>query len=191
MRKRHALYLSEAMTERLELMAETHRLSKSEILERALQVYLTQDADGQPSNLCGLQQEQNGKALKRLERDVAIATELLATFVGYFLTITPPLPASETEAARALGRLRFDQVIAGIAHRLKTDRHLIARVLDKLQQGDEPARTGGAMPAEPAGEADRASRRSHAVGDRQPRPRRRRAPMDDPPGSVGRRTPTP
>jgi predicted transcriptional regulator len=150
MRRRHALYLSEAMTERLELVAETHRLSKSEILERALQVYLTQDADGRPSNLCGLQQEQNGKALKRLERDVAIATELLATFVGYFLTITPPLPANETEAARALGRLRFDQVIAGIAHRLKTDRHLIARVLDKLRQGDQPTPTAGTRGAAPA-----------------------------------------
>jgi len=139
------------MTERLELVAETHRLSKSEILERALQVYLTQDANGRPSNLCGLQQEQNGKALKRLERDVAIATELLATFVGYFLTITPPLPERETEAARALGRLRFDQVIAGIAHRLTTDRHLIARVLDKLRQRDQQTRTtgvGGAAPVD-------------------------------------------
>jgi hypothetical protein len=118
--------------------------------QRALQVYPTQDGDGQQSNLSGLQQEQNGKALKRLERDVSIATELLATFVGYFLTITPPLPASETEAARALGRLRFDQVIAGIAHRLKTDRHLIARVLAKLQQGDQPTPTAGARGAAPA-----------------------------------------
>jgi len=126
-------------------MAETHRLAKSEILERALQVYLTADADGRPSSLCGLQQEQNGKALKRLERDVAIATELLATFVGYFLTITPPMPARETEAARALGRLRFDQVIAGIARRLKTDQHLIARVLESLRQGEEVGRASDAI----------------------------------------------
>jgi hypothetical protein len=143
MRRRHALYLSEAMTERLELTAETHRLSKSEVLERALQVYLTQEGIGRASDLCGLQQEQNGKALKRLERDVAIGTELLATLVGYFLTITPPLPERETEAARALGRLRFDDVIAGIAHRLKTDRSLVARVLDKLRQGDQPTPTTG------------------------------------------------
>ena len=41
MRHRHALYLSEAMTQRLQLVAEVHRLSKSEILERALRHYLT------------------------------------------------------------------------------------------------------------------------------------------------------
>jgi hypothetical protein len=49
----------------------------------------------------GLQQEQHGKALKRLERDIAIAAELLATFVGYFLTITPPLAGSR--GARPFG----------------------------------------------------------------------------------------
>ncbi len=148
MRRRHALYLSEAMTERLELAAETHRVSKSAILERALQVYLSQDAGGRPGNLCDLQQEENRKALNRLERDVAIATELLATFVRYFVTITPPMPANETEAARALGRLRFEQVIAGISRRLKTDQHLIARVLDSLEETDK---SGGASKTMPVG----------------------------------------
>lgn len=61
-----------------------------------------------PDSLVALQQERNERALDRLERDVAIATELLATFVRYFLTITPPLPASETGAARALGQRRFE-----------------------------------------------------------------------------------
>jgi len=134
MRQRHALYLSAAMTERLTLMAETHRLSKSDILERALQAYLTQDAGGRPTNLLAQQQDRNERKLGRVERDVAIATELLATFVRYFLTITPPLPASETDAAHALGQQRFQQAIAGIARRLKTDRHLIAHVVKELEQ---------------------------------------------------------
>ena len=134
MRQRHALYLSAVMTERLEVMAETHRLSKSEILERALQAYLTQDANGRPTNLIAQQQDRNERTLGRVERDVAIATELLATFVRYFLTITPPLPASETDAARALGQKRFQRAIAGIARRLNTDRHLIAHVVKELEQ---------------------------------------------------------
>jgi hypothetical protein len=137
MRQRHALYLSAAMTERLKLIAETRRLSKSEILERALQAYLGAEADGAdggPTRLLALQQERNERALGRLERDVAIATELLATFVRYFVTITPPLPATETEAARALGQQRFRQVVAEIARRLNSDDHLIARVLDQLKR---------------------------------------------------------
>ena len=97
------------------LLAETHRLWKSEILERALQAYLTEDADGPPAHVLAQQQERNERALGRLERDVAIATELLATFLRYFLTITVPPRVSDTDAARVLGQERFQRAIAGVA----------------------------------------------------------------------------
>ena len=134
MRRRHALYLSEAMTQRLQIMAETHRVAKSEILERALKRYLVNESADQPADLVVLQQVSNSRSLRRLERDLAIASELIATFVRYFLTITPPLPRSERAAARTLGQLRFDQVIEDIARRLRTDRSLIARVAATLSE---------------------------------------------------------
>ena len=49
MRHRHALYLSETMTRNLRAAAETHRVSKSAILERALQQYLI-GQNGNPQN---------------------------------------------------------------------------------------------------------------------------------------------
>jgi hypothetical protein len=129
MRHRHALYLSEAMTQKLEAAAEVQRVSKSAILECSLQHYLSGQNDGPQSSMHNLQHEATARSLRRLERDLAIATELTATFVRYFLTITPPLPESEHEAARALGQLRFEQVIETIAARLRTDRSLMARVM--------------------------------------------------------------
>jgi hypothetical protein len=134
MRQRHALYLSQAMTQQLRVMAETHRVAKSEILERALKRYLANESGAPPADLLVLQQESNTRSLRRLERDLAIATELIATFVRYFVTITPPLPGSEHAAARALGQLRFEQVIEEIARRLRTDRSLIARVAAILSE---------------------------------------------------------
>jgi hypothetical protein len=134
MRQRHALYLSQAMTQRLQVMAETHGVAKSEILERALKRYLANESGGAPADLMALQQESNTRSLRRLERDLAIATELIATFVRYFLTITPPLPGSEHAAARALGQLRFEQVIEDIARRLRTDRSLIGRLMAILAE---------------------------------------------------------
>jgi hypothetical protein len=128
MRHRHALYLSEVMTQRLQIMAETHRVAKPEILERALKRYLANESGDPPADLLVLQHESNTRSLRRLERDLAIASELRATFVRYFLTITPPLPEGEQAAARALGQLRFEQVIEDIARRLGTDRSLMARV---------------------------------------------------------------
>jgi predicted transcriptional regulator len=121
MRHRHALYLSEAMTQRLQLVAEAHRLSKSEILEHALQRYLTSENSDRSHDLTNIQQEATTRSLRRLERDLAIAVELTATFVRYFLMITPPLPGESLGAARALGELRFEQVIESVARRLKTD----------------------------------------------------------------------
>ena len=55
MRYRHALYLSEVMTQRLQVMAETHRVAKSEILERALKRYLANESGGPPADLLVLQ----------------------------------------------------------------------------------------------------------------------------------------
>jgi hypothetical protein len=146
MRHRHALYLSEAMTQRLQVIAETHRVAKSEILERALKRYLVTESGDPPADLVVLQQESNSRSLRRLERDLAIASELIATFVRYFVTITPPLPGSEHAAARALGQLRFDQVIEDIARRLQTDRSLIARVTTILNESPQSRNSDGQQP---------------------------------------------
>ena len=146
MRQRHALYLSQAMTQRLQVMAETHGVAKSEILEHALKRFLANESGGPQVDLLVLQQESNTRSFRRVERDLAIATELIATFVRYFLTITPSLPESEHAAARALGQLRFDQVIEDIARRLRTDRSLIARVATILSETLQDKKSDGQQP---------------------------------------------
>ena len=146
MRHRHALYLSEVMTQRLQIMAETHRVAKSEILERALKRYLANESGDQPADLVVLQQESNSRSLRRLERDLAIASELIATFVRYFVTITPPVPGSEQAAARALGQLRFEQVIEDLARRLRTDRSLMARVAAILSESPQTTNSDNQQP---------------------------------------------
>ena len=146
MRHRHALYLSEAMTQRLKIIAETHRVAKSEILERALKQYLANEGGDLPAGLLMLQQESSTRLMRRLERDFAIATELIATFVRYFLTITPPLPGSAHAAARVLGQLRFEQVIEDVARRLRTDRSLIARVAAILSETPQDTNSHSQQP---------------------------------------------
>ena len=136
-RRRHALYLSEPLSDRLELMAETQHLAKSEILERALAQLLTPDAQG-ASAACVLRHDRMARAIDRLERDLAITTELVALLLRYFLVITPPLPASEREAARALGRKRFDVVVTEIGRILKTDKRFAKRVMSAMAEPERP-----------------------------------------------------
>jgi predicted transcriptional regulator len=129
MRHRHALYLSETLSQQLAITAETHHVSKSAILERALTQYLAAATSTASNSLQTLQQEQTTRSLRRLERDLAVTSELTATFMRYFLTITPSLPPSEHAAARAIGQLRYQQMIEEIAKQLRTDRSLLARVM--------------------------------------------------------------
>jgi hypothetical protein len=100
-----------------------------------LRRYLTAENNDTSRDLINIQQEANARSLRRLERDLAIAVELTATFVRYFVMITPPFLEDAHEAARALGQLRFEQVIESVANRLKTDRGLVARVMAMVNQG--------------------------------------------------------
>jgi hypothetical protein len=74
-------------------------VSKSAILERALQQFLAPQTNAASTNLQTVQQEAMQRPLNRLERDLAVGNEVTAIFVRYFLMITPPLPASEHGAA--------------------------------------------------------------------------------------------
>jgi hypothetical protein len=107
---------------------------------------LANETGGPPADVLVLQQESNTRSFRRLERDLAIATELIATFVRYFLTITPALPGSEHAAARALGQLRFEQVIEDIARRLRTDRSLMARVAAILSESPQTTNSDNQQP---------------------------------------------
>ena len=146
MRQRHALYLSEAMTRHLERTAANQHLSKSQILEAALERYLSPGNGPSAIDTPKLQQEPSARSLRRLERDLAINSELLATFMRYFLMITPPLPEGEHAAARALGQLRLDAVIQDVAGRLRTDRSLMARVSAVLAENAIKTGTDTSIP---------------------------------------------
>jgi hypothetical protein len=52
--------------------------------------------------------------------------------VRYYLTITPPLPHSEQEPARLLGKERFQVFVAQIGRRLAGDQRLVSEVLETI-----------------------------------------------------------
>ena len=132
MRHRHALFLSDSMTQALELAAETHRVSKSSILELALQKFLAPTSNGPSDNLGHLQHNANVRSLALLRHELAIVSELLATLTRFFVTVTPRMPLDEQAAAQILGNLRFDQAVEDVARRLRTDHSLMAQFAARL-----------------------------------------------------------
>ncbi|MFA7585332.1 MAG: CopG family transcriptional regulator, partial [Novosphingobium sp.] len=54
----------------------------------------------------------------RLERDVGIGVEMIALFVRFWLSNTPPPPETERTAMRRLGNDRYEAFIEALGRRL-------------------------------------------------------------------------
>ena len=131
-KKRYTLYLSSPLARKLDQVAKQRNGAKSAIVEEAIKAYL--EPQQHPRIEDGLTRRLNdlNRKTATIQRDVAVATETLALFVRYFLTITPPLPLSEQEAARLLGKERFQVFVAQIGRRLAEDHRLVTEVLEKI-----------------------------------------------------------
>lgn len=106
--------LGRADARRLERLATLTGVSKSEVVAAALAAYSPDGGDpagtGAAHPLDDL-----ARQLDCLERDQTILIEMLALFIRDYLSGTAADPEPEPEAARALGRVRFEQFIEQLA----------------------------------------------------------------------------
>src|SRR5262245_48033618 len=151
--KRYNISLSRALAKRLESLAIGRHCGKSALVEEALKLVL--EPRGMPGVEDALARRLDllNKTITRIDRDTAITAETVALFVRYFLTVTPPLPESEQEPARLLGRKRFDLFIHEISRRMGGDRRLATEVLESLAKNEPdllatPSPASGPSPAE-------------------------------------------
>ena len=126
------LCLKPETVERLTLVANYRKGAKSALVEDALERYLNPERRRLLDDAALRRLDTMSKQVSTVARDVAIATETLSLFVRYFLTITPPLPQPEQDAARAVGRQRFEVFVAQVGRRLGSDHRLVSEVLESI-----------------------------------------------------------
>lgn len=131
-KKRYTLYLSRPLARQFDLIARQRHGGKSALVEEALRASLAPDQHPGVEDVLARRLDELSKSVGTIRRDVAIATETLALFVRYYLTITPPLPQSEQEPARLLGKERFQVFVAQIGRRLAGDQRLVSEVLETI-----------------------------------------------------------
>lgn len=131
---RISLYLDHGTVKNLTLAANRRKGAKSALVEEALDQYLNPERRRMLDEATLRRMDRMSSSLSTVGRDVAIATETLSLFVRYFLTITPPLPQSEQDAARALGRQRFEVFVAQVGRRLASDHRLVSEVLESIAE---------------------------------------------------------
>src|SRR5690606_17196875 len=72
----------------------------------------------------------------RIERDLNIATETLALFVRFWLTITPPLDPDANASAQAMGRERFEGFVEVLGQRLQSGTSFVDEIPEDVECGD-------------------------------------------------------
>jgi hypothetical protein len=143
-KKRYTLYISSPLARKFDLIARQRQGAKSALVEEALKVSLEPQAH--PGLEEGLARRLNelSKAVAAVGRDVTVATETLALLVRYFLTVTPPLPQSEQEPARLLGKERFQVFVTEVGRRVAENQHLAAEVFQTITSNEPDLFTSAA-----------------------------------------------
>ena len=101
-------YTSKALNQRLEIAATHPKLSKSEIINNALRLYLSPEQEAVRNNPLIRRLDQMNREQERLRQRLIVISEGQALFVRYFLTMVSPPPADKRAASKAEGEILFN-----------------------------------------------------------------------------------
>jgi predicted transcriptional regulator len=113
-----SVYLEPDLKDALEAYADRRGQSRSLIAEAAIASFLSPDADEQREAAISKRLDRLDRRMTRLERDVGIGVEMIAMFVRFWLSNTPPPPEGERAAMRRQGGDRYDAFMEALGRRL-------------------------------------------------------------------------
>ncbi|TIP12529.1 CopG family transcriptional regulator [Mesorhizobium sp.] len=124
-RTRMNVYFDPDLLKQVEALSLRRKVSKSAIVEAAVASFLSGDTSDRLEAAMSRRLDRLGRQIDSLDEDLAILGETVSLFIRFWLTITPPLPESAKESARAKGVERFEGFMQSLGRRLATgDRFL-------------------------------------------------------------------
>lgn len=124
-------YTPRALNQRLEIAATHPKISKSEIINNALRLYLSPEAEAVRNNPLIRRLDQMSREQERLRQRLIVISEGQALFVRYFLTMVSPPPADKRAASKAEGEILFDGYYNALKVILSNkNRHLFTGIED-------------------------------------------------------------
>ena len=131
MKERLSVYLDPAVMAQLAAYAVRRNKSLSLVAEAAIASFLSPDGPDKLEAAVSRRLDRLSRQTERLERDLGISVEMLALFVRFWLTVTPPAPDS-TQAAQAKGRERFENFVQSLGRRLASGKSITREVTEDL-----------------------------------------------------------
>lgn len=132
MKPRIGVYLSEGTAARLAEAATRPGVTKSALVEAALDRLLGSDEDSSDTATLARQFAAMSGQLEQLDRNLRIVNETVALHARFHLAVTPLLPAALQEAACALGAERFEEFAAQVERRVDRGVPLIQETIDRV-----------------------------------------------------------
>ena len=124
-------YTPKALYQRLENATTHPKISKSEIINNALRLYLSPEAEAVRNNPILRRLDQMSREQERLRQRLIVISEGQALFVRYFLTMVSPPPADKRAASKAEGEILFDGYYNALKVILSNkNRHLFTGIED-------------------------------------------------------------
>ena len=138
MKPRLNVHVANELFDKVEIAAKRPGVTKAAVVEAALMGFFSKEFDDQRDGALIRRLDRMTRQYDRLERNLSITTETLALFIRFFLTVTPPRPNTDQDAARALGKERFDYFISQLGRRLAGGKNMIRDVLEEVSadEGD-------------------------------------------------------
>lgn len=119
MRDRLNVTLPVELLERINDLAKRKKLPRSAIVEAAVTSFLSPDTAEMHEAAIARRLDRLSRQAARIERDQRVAADMLALFIRFWLTITPPLANDGQSTAQIKGRERFDGFIQTLGRRLQ------------------------------------------------------------------------
>lgn len=149
--------LPAALIDRLERWAKDRALTKSDVVEAALESFFSPDAGIRRDAEFTRRLDRLHRQLETLRQELAVAIESQALFVRYYLSATAPLPADQQAAARAQGKERFESFVRSLARRLERGKSLVRDLHAEIYPASAAFLAGDGDPATGNAEDDHAT----------------------------------
>jgi hypothetical protein len=147
------VYIQREHGKRLDELATMKNLSRSSVVAAALAAFLSPEGGERREVATAKRLDKLTRQFERLERDQTILIETLALFVRYYLSVTTPIAEEHQDAARALGRGRFEQFVDQLARHLQRGSSLVRDVCQEILPTTHDAAGANGKPGNSAAEA--------------------------------------
>jgi len=155
MKPRIGVYLSKRTAARLTTAAKRREITKSALVEAALDRFLASDDRSDPAELAGRLADLSGQ-IDQIDRNLGIVSEIVALHARFHLAVAPEVPAATQTAACRLGSARFDEFAAQVERRVQLGTPLMRETVNRLGTTGPAVSAAGPGEGDPAGGASTA-----------------------------------